>query len=233
MSKQSNQVSSESKSAVVTESPAADKVADYAEVRQLAYSYWQARGCPDGSPKEDWFRAERELSIHSLGLAVSSDLEPGKPNMQKTAVGLFEDRNRLEDVVREIEALGFPRKEVRTLEEPGSFEVTGVMSFPRVEFEVDLIRELRRIGATEAEAQAYVEGLRRGGALLFATGSDEKVEAAADIMNRHGAVEVEETSGPEPFLPHVVHENMTPIRDSTVLAGRVRQPGGGASFFVW
>jgi hypothetical protein len=26
-----------------------------------AYELWQARGCPDGSPEEDWFRAEREL----------------------------------------------------------------------------------------------------------------------------------------------------------------------------
>jgi hypothetical protein len=41
-----------------------------------------------------------------------------------------------------------------------------VMSFPRLEFEVDLTRELTRIGATQAEAQAYVEGLRRGGALV-------------------------------------------------------------------
>jgi hypothetical protein len=153
--------------------------------------------------------------------------------MPKTAVGLFEDPGLVDDVVREIEVLGFPRNEVRTLDEPASFEVTGVMSFPRLDFEVDLMRELTRIGATQAEAQAYVEGLRRGGALVFATGSDEKVEAAADIMNRHGAVEIEETSGPEPHLPHVVRESMTPIRDSPVSAGRLRQPGGGAVSFVW
>ena len=95
-------------------------------------------------------------------------------------------------VVREIEALGFPRKEVRTLAEPATFEVTGVMSFPRLDFEVDLIRELTKIGATKVEAQVYVDGLRRGGALVFATGSDERVEAAADIMRRNGGVEIEE-----------------------------------------
>ena len=153
--------------------------------------------------------------------------------MPKTAVGLFENPGLVDDVVREIEALGFPRKEVRTLEEPASFDVTGVMSFPRLDFEVDLIRELTRIGATQAEAKAYVEGLRRGGALVVATGSDEKVEAAVGIMNRRGAVEVEETSGPAPHLPHVVRESMTPMRDSPVLAGRIREPGGGALLFVW
>jgi hypothetical protein len=31
------------------------------EVAALAYEFWQARGCSDGSPEEDWFRAEREL----------------------------------------------------------------------------------------------------------------------------------------------------------------------------
>jgi hypothetical protein len=59
------------------------------------------------------------------------------------------------------------------------------------------------------------------------------VETAADIMNRRGAVEIEETSGPEPQLPGVVRENMTPVRSSPVLAGRIREPGGGATFFVW
>jgi hypothetical protein len=153
--------------------------------------------------------------------------------MPKTAVGLFENPGLADSVVREIEALGFPRKEVRTLAEPATFEVTGVMSFPRLDFEVDLARELTRIGATKAESQAYVEGLRRGGALVFATGSDERVETAADVMDRRGAVEIEETSGTEPQLPGVVRENMTPMRDSPVLAGRIRESGGGTAFFVW
>ncbi|MGD1095106.1 MAG: hypothetical protein ABSB35_24330 [Bryobacteraceae bacterium] len=153
--------------------------------------------------------------------------------MPKTVVGLFENPGLVESVVREIEALGFPRTELRTLAEPATFEVTGVMSFPRLDFEVDLTRGLTRIGATKEEAQAYVKGLRRGGALVFATGSDERVETAADVMNRRGAVEIEETSGPEPQLPGVVRENMAPLRNTPVLAGRIREPGGGAAFFVW
>ncbi len=27
----------------------------------LAYAFWQARGCPEGSPDEDWFLAEEQL----------------------------------------------------------------------------------------------------------------------------------------------------------------------------
>jgi hypothetical protein len=153
--------------------------------------------------------------------------------MPKTAVGLFEKPSLVDDVVREIEALGFPRKEVRTLEEPKTFETTGVMSFPRLDFEVDLSRELSRIGATKEEAQAYVAGLRSGGALIFATGSDERVEAAANLMNRHGAVQTEQSSGVEPELPRVVRESMPSTRHNPAQAGRIREPGDGACCFVW
>jgi len=153
--------------------------------------------------------------------------------MPKTVVGLFENSGLVDDVVREIEALGFPRQEVRTVKEPITFEVTGVMSFPRLDFEVDLGRELTRIGATKGEAQAYVDGLRRGGALAFATGSDEKVKAAADVMSLYGAAQIEEVGGPEPQIPGVVHPNFTPMRDGPMVAGRISQDGGGPRCFVW
>jgi hypothetical protein len=78
---------------------------------------------------------------------------------------------------------------------------SGVMSTPHTDFEVDLIRELRTIGAAEADAEAYVEGVRRGGVMVFATGSDEKADAAAEIMNRHGVVEIEELSASQLMRP--------------------------------
>jgi hypothetical protein len=37
-----------------------DRVADH-EVAERAYCCWHERGCPQGSPEEDWHRAEREL----------------------------------------------------------------------------------------------------------------------------------------------------------------------------
>lgn len=67
----------------------------------------------------------------------------------------------------------------------------------------------------------------------MATGSDQQVDAAADVINRHGAVGIEETSGPEPRLPAVVREGLSPSGTSPVLACRIREPEGGATFFVW
>ena len=31
------------------------------EIATLAHALWRARGCPEGSPDEDWFRAAQEL----------------------------------------------------------------------------------------------------------------------------------------------------------------------------
>jgi hypothetical protein len=153
--------------------------------------------------------------------------------MPKTVVGLFENSGLVDDVVRDIEALGFPRQEIRTMKEPKTFEVTGVMSFPRIDFEVDLSRELTRIGATTAETEAYVAGLRRGGALALATGSDDRIESAADVMRLYGAIRVAEVHGAEPQLPGVVQPNVTPLRDGPIVAGRISGAGDGPRFFVW
>jgi hypothetical protein len=35
------------------------------DIAALAYELWRARGCPDGSPEEDWFRAAEELRSRS------------------------------------------------------------------------------------------------------------------------------------------------------------------------
>jgi len=31
------------------------------QIAVLAYLLWEARGCPEGTPAEDWFNAERTL----------------------------------------------------------------------------------------------------------------------------------------------------------------------------
>jgi|GEM_PF-1424550 len=38
-----------------------DVAIPYSQVAQLAYRYWQERGCKHGHDHEDWERAEREL----------------------------------------------------------------------------------------------------------------------------------------------------------------------------
>jgi hypothetical protein len=38
-----------------------DSSLDQRRTALLAYEFWRARGCPEGSPEEDWFLAEEQL----------------------------------------------------------------------------------------------------------------------------------------------------------------------------
>ena len=88
-------------------------------------------------------------------------------------------------------------------------------------------------GVIEADAEAYVQGVRRGGVTVFATSSGEKANAATEIMNRHGAVEIEEISASRPKLPNADASQATPAHDISVQTGRFRSPGSGAGLLVW
>ncbi|MGA7472202.1 MAG: hypothetical protein WBW60_05695 [Candidatus Sulfotelmatobacter sp.] len=152
--------------------------------------------------------------------------------MKKTAVGLFENPGSVDEIVRDLEASGFPRNEVRVLSEPREMAGSGAMSTPHTDFEVGLIRDLTALGVIEADAEAYVQGVRRGAVMVFATSSGEKANAATEIMNRHGAVEIEEISGTRPKLPNADASQATPAHDSSIQTGRFRSPGSGTRLFV-
>jgi hypothetical protein len=154
-------------------------------------------------------------------------------NMAKAAVGLFENSDLVDEIVHDLQASGFPRNDIRVLNEPREMAGSGMMSTPHTDFEVDLVRELRTIGAAEADAEAYVQGVRRGGVIVFATGSSEEVNAAAEIMNRHRAVELEELGVSQPHLNSADCGNMAPGRTSSGQTGRIRSSRGGARLFVW
>jgi hypothetical protein len=90
----------------------------------------------------------------------------------RAAVGLFENSDLVGEIVHDLEASGFPRNGIRVLNEPQEMAGSGLMSTPHTDFEVELVRECRTIGAGEADAQAYEQGIRRGGVIVFATGSN-------------------------------------------------------------
>jgi hypothetical protein len=119
------------------------------------------------------------------------------------------------------------------LKEPLEMAGSGLMSTPHTDFEVGLTRDLTAFGVLEADAEDYVQGVRRGGVMVFATGAGDKAQAATEIMNRHGAVEVEKISASRPELPSADHGEEPPVHDLSVQTGRFRSPGSGARLFVW
>jgi hypothetical protein len=47
--------------------------ADETAIAALAHRLWLERGCPEGSPEEDWFLAERELRRPSATIAAPEE----------------------------------------------------------------------------------------------------------------------------------------------------------------
>jgi hypothetical protein len=153
--------------------------------------------------------------------------------MTQTAIGLFENSGLVEGVVRDLAASGLLAKDVRVLAEAREMPGSGLMSTPHTDFEVGLLRDLTAFGVVQADAEDYVQGVRRGGAMVFATGSGNQAEAATEIMNRHGAVEIEKISASRPDLPDADRGDDPAVRESTFQAGRGRVSGTGARLFVW
>jgi hypothetical protein len=151
--------------------------------------------------------------------------------MPQTAVGLFENPELADEVVRDLAANGFREKDVQILSEPTEIAFDGPASTPRTDFEVDLTRDLRAVGVGKEDADAYVEGVRRGAVIVFVTGFRDKAEKAAEIMNEHGAVEIEKISASRLELPSEAEQ--LPARDPSIQTGRVRSNGSGARLFVW
>ncbi len=153
--------------------------------------------------------------------------------MAKTAIGLFQNSALVDGVVRDLTTKGFLQKDIRILGEPIDMPSGGLMGTPHTDFEVSLTRDLTAFGVVEEDAEAYVEGVRRGGVMVFATGSGEKAEEAAEIMNWHGAAEIERISAPRPALPDAQINEDAPVLHPSTQAGTANSPSSGARLFVW
>jgi hypothetical protein len=42
-------------------SDSSETVKSTSDIAALAYELWQQRGCPEGSPEQDWYEAERKV----------------------------------------------------------------------------------------------------------------------------------------------------------------------------
>jgi hypothetical protein len=49
---------------------------NHEDIARLAFALWEDRGCPQGSPNDDWFQAERELRSNPISEHLSADHKP-------------------------------------------------------------------------------------------------------------------------------------------------------------
>lgn len=71
MSKHQHATKTNPTGAAAVESAASRSISEHQQIALQAYFYWQARGCPLGSPDEDWFAAEAALRKPAAAAAAA------------------------------------------------------------------------------------------------------------------------------------------------------------------
>lgn len=152
--------------------------------------------------------------------------------MAETAVGLFEHPGTADAVVDALRASGFPANGIRTLSKPAAMPVDSATSTPALDFAAALSQDLLAMGASEPECQAYLDGLRLGNVLVFATGSVAEAETAIAVMDAYDPIEIEEFAGSAPALPGI-HFGNAGAHDISSKIDRSRAKSEGARVFSW
>ena len=153
--------------------------------------------------------------------------------MADTAVGLFAHSEDAEAVVGALGIIGFPTESIRVVSQPTGAAVDSPTSTPQIDFAAALGRDLRSMGATDDDCEAFLFGIRNGNVLVFATGTAALAESAVELMNNHAAVEVEEFAGAVPTATGSDMGAYVGGHDISSKAGRVRARTEGAKVFSW
>ena len=126
--------------------------------------------------------------------------------MAKTLVGLYDTLTDAEYVMHALVTEGFPYGGIRavTSHDAARGGTDGsVGKWITAESGMDMVDTLTDLGIPAAEAHAYAEGIRRGGALVIVKPTDEWTERCIEIMNRRQAVDIDER------IPHWRQEGWT------------------------
>lgn len=103
--------------------------------------------------------------------------------MQETAVGLFDSAGIADAVVDSLRAHGIPRNGIRVITAPNGNAGDG--------FGTGFTKDMKTMGVSEFEVNAYIEGLGRGNVLVYATGNRQQASEALTIMNEFAALEID------------------------------------------
>jgi hypothetical protein len=153
--------------------------------------------------------------------------------MADTAVGLFAHSEDADEVVNALGLLGFPAESIRVVAQPIGAAVDSATSTPQIDFAAALGRDLRSMGASDGDCEAFLGGIRNGNVLVFATGTAALAESAVELMNNHAAVEVEEFAGATPTATGSDIGAYVGGHDISSKTSRIRARTEGAKVFSW
>jgi hypothetical protein len=101
--------------------------------------------------------------------------------------GLFEANTDLDEVIQDLIDQGFDRNDIAVWRAPEEARAAGGTS------DKGLITLFPNQPIPDTEVAHFSEGIRRGGAVVsVTTASQAGAEEAADILDRHGAIDIEE-----------------------------------------
>jgi hypothetical protein len=153
--------------------------------------------------------------------------------MAETAVALFDHPGTADAVVDGLRESGIPSNGIRILSKPTAAAVNSSISTPAVDFAASLSNDLRSIGATDQECEAYLTGVQRGNVLVFATGSHSQADKAISVMNAYEPIEIEEFAGSVAVLPDVHGKEVEPHDAISLKSDQARAKTEGARVFTW
>ncbi len=119
--------------------------------------------------------------------------------MTNVVAALYDDVARAQEAIDALLAEGLPRADVSILSNetiaaiPGAAVGSGEPG-PLGDADVsgaDLVPRLARLGVGRSEAEAYAEGVRRGGALVVVRTAEAHAAKAIELMDRAGALDYE------------------------------------------
>lgn len=96
--------------------------------------------------------------------------------MTKTAVALYDRESEARQVMEELSDSGYNRGNIRMMNK-GNGENRSILT---------------NAGLPRSDAEAYVEGVRRGGNVVMITTDDNRIDTAVDIMERHNSININE-----------------------------------------
>jgi uncharacterized protein (TIGR02271 family) len=116
--------------------------------------------------------------------------------MATTLIGIFDDFTEAQAAVRELLQSGFKQKDVQLVR---SDEGKGYATYSGTDKKgksvgdkiSDFFANLFGTDVDESERGIYAEAVRRGSTSVIVNATDEAVDQAADILNRHNAIDID------------------------------------------
>ena len=118
--------------------------------------------------------------------------------MARTVVGLFKNQQEAQNVKHDLVNEGYSAENIRLVANDGSVETSASTDKEATDtgFGATISNFFHSLtGGNPPESKQYAEGVSKGGAFLAVTVPDNRADAAAAVLERHGARDVNEQAG--------------------------------------